>query len=676
MVRNFKRSTEKGKASPDVLLRAARLVKLNGSSIRKAAADFNINYRTLARYCKKIPEPDLLDEQVVTPSISVGYIKNHLVFEPKLEDQLVDYILKASDIYFGLSPKEVRVLAYQFASANSLRMPEKWKLQKIAGVDWFTAFLKRHPVLSIRKPEATSLARASSFNRTNVNAFFDNLASVMEKYKFGPHEIWNMDETGVTTVQNPDRVVARRGFKQVGSIVSAERGTLVTIASAVSAIGNYIPPYFIFPRVHFKQHFLNSAPPGSQGSANPSGWMQESHFLDFLKFFHLHVKSTIERPCLLLLDNHGSHLSIEGLNFAKANGIVMLSFHPHCSHKLQPLDRAVFGPFKKYVNTSCDAWILNNPGKTMTIYDIPSVVSVAYPLAFTPKNIQSGFRVSGVFPYNRDIFTDDEFLASSVTDRPIPGILSEEGRPDPGIVNEEQARPDPGILNEEDARPNPGILNEEEAASLANNMQEVNNTIQESKTTSKTTITKPVLLLKETQGFTSESGIQNTKRHIQTSPNDPCCSGLARQVITPENLRPYPKAPARKTNKVGRRKRESAILTDTPVKDQLEEERNKRLTKKNKKKEAVKRAVFDFESKDSAKKEEKGKKLKKPEKVKTSYSDSETDEEECFCLICLEPFSNSVPNEEWVKCRSCGGWSHDACTDGRALYICHNCESD
>ncbi|CAH1967996.1 unnamed protein product [Acanthoscelides obtectus] len=47
MVRSFKRKTEKGKAPPNVFLSVARLVRL-GSSIRKAAADFNVNYRTLA----------------------------------------------------------------------------------------------------------------------------------------------------------------------------------------------------------------------------------------------------------------------------------------------------------------------------------------------------------------------------------------------------------------------------------------------------------------------------------------------------------------------------------------------------------------------------------------------------------------------------------------------------
>jgi hypothetical protein len=118
----------------------------------------------------------------------------------------------------------------------------------------------------------------------------------------------------------------------------------------------------------------------------------------------------------LILDNHDSHLSLDGIELCRESGIIILSLPPHCSHKLQPLDRSVYGPFKKYVNSMFDAWMRSNPGKTMSIYDIPGVD--ALPLATTPKYIQSGFRVSGIWPLNRHIFTDDEFLTSAVTDRP------------------------------------------------------------------------------------------------------------------------------------------------------------------------------------------------------------------------------------------------------------------
>jgi hypothetical protein len=32
----------------------------------------------------------------------------------------------------------------------------------------------------------------------------------------------------------------------------------------------------------------------------------------------------------------------------------------------------------------------------------------------TPANIKAGFLASGIFPYNRDIFVDEEFLPSYV----------------------------------------------------------------------------------------------------------------------------------------------------------------------------------------------------------------------------------------------------------------------
>ena len=103
----------------------------------------------------------------------------------------------------------------------------------------------------------------------------------------------------------------------------------------------------IFPIVNFKNHMLKGAPPGTKGIAYISGWSNAEIFLEFLKHLFYHIKYSVDQPVLLLLDNHESHVSIEGITLAKERGIIMLTFPPHTSHKLQPLDRGVFRPLKK-----------------------------------------------------------------------------------------------------------------------------------------------------------------------------------------------------------------------------------------------------------------------------------------------------------------------------------------
>ena len=93
----------------------------------------------------------------------------------------------------------------------------------------------------------------------------------------------------------------------------------------------------------------------------------------------------------------------------------MLTLLPHCSHKLQPLDRTVYGPFKSFYNHAANSFMASNPGKPITIYDTSSLVGIAFLLAFTPKKRSvSGFL--GIFPLNPVIFSNEDFLSSYVTD--------------------------------------------------------------------------------------------------------------------------------------------------------------------------------------------------------------------------------------------------------------------
>ncbi|XP_004208380.2 uncharacterized protein LOC101240727 [Hydra vulgaris] len=144
---------------------------------------------------------------------------------------------------------------------------------------------------------------------------------------------------------------------------------------------------------------IKEGPPRCAGFANPSGWVNSDIFIEWIKHFVRYSNCSHESPVLLLLDSHKSHVSVRALDLAIQHGITMLNFFPQCTHKLQPLGRTVFGPLKRFYNAACANWMVTNP-RPMTIYVIVSIVREPYTRAFSPPNIQRGFQVAGIEPFN------------------------------------------------------------------------------------------------------------------------------------------------------------------------------------------------------------------------------------------------------------------------------------
>ncbi|XP_046383032.1 uncharacterized protein LOC124172345 isoform X2 [Ischnura elegans] len=362
--------------------------------------------------------------------------QSRLIFTAEQEKCLADYLITCSKLCYGQSTRNTRELAYEMAVVNSIQVPKNWHDDSAAGLDWLRLFLKRNPNLSIRQPENCSLSRCTSFNAHTVKTFFDNLGAALRRSEcFGDgSRIWNLDETGTSTVVNKSaKVIAEKGSKGVNNVTAGERGTLVTTCCFVSASGNTIPPAFVFPRVKFSDHMLINAPPGSLGLTSKSGWMTAEIFPEVIKHFIKHTKTSKEDPTLLIMDNHQSHISIQVIDLAKEYGIMIVTLPPHCSAKLQPLDVSCYAPFKTYYAAAVDSWNKSNPGKALSIYHIAGCVNFAHQKAMTPATIINGFKKTGIYPYNRHIFTEADFLSSSVTDQPSPeteecDLLSQELR--------------------------------------------------------------------------------------------------------------------------------------------------------------------------------------------------------------------------------------------------------
>ncbi|XP_033231508.1 uncharacterized protein LOC117182522, partial [Belonocnema kinseyi] len=324
-------TTKKAAVSKEInfnaLLAAIKDNLLKKKAIRAAALEYGVDRITLTRHVKKVSD-HFTDISTVSDvdllefiRTSNTHIPSNMVFSPSQEKVLVEYILKCVNHYYGLSINELKELAYQFAVKLKVDYPECWNENSKAGRMWYRGFMKRNNMLTLRTPEQTSMNRVKAFCKANVDTFFLKLGQLLDKHHFDSTSIYNMDESGFSTVPTKiGKVIALKEARRVDQLEAAERGTMITMALSVSASGKFIPPFFLFPRKNMQACFMDNTSSGAAGFANSSGWMCQEEFVRFMEHFIKFVKPIIASPVLLLLDNHASHLSVDALDLAAANG--------------------------------------------------------------------------------------------------------------------------------------------------------------------------------------------------------------------------------------------------------------------------------------------------------------------------------------------------------------------
>lgn len=411
MVRTYKRTSTRQSWDEISMTKALEAVNAKEMGIKKASAVFHVPSTTLRRRARN------RNKRTTNSQKDLGGRQPLLC--KMLETDLVNYIIKMEEMFFGLTMEDVRKLAFQMAKRNSLL---KETTKDALGKDWLKGFLKRHAEISLRTPEATSAARSRGFNRQIVTKFFDIYEMLMDKHQFLPQNIYSVDETGMTTVQGSgSKVLALKGRKQVGCLTSAERGQLVTVVVCMNVTGSFIPPLFIFPRRRMKAELMDGSPPGSICVCHPSGWMQLEIFGQWFDHFISCSGSSKNNPVLLILDGHSTHVrNLDVINKARDNGVVIVCLPPHCSHKMQPLDVSFMKPLSTYYNSEVSKWLRNHPGRVVSTFHIAQLLTPAFQKAATTLTAANGFRKTGLWPVNRDVFEDHEFAPSEPTNLPMP----------------------------------------------------------------------------------------------------------------------------------------------------------------------------------------------------------------------------------------------------------------
>ena len=195
------------------------------------------------------------------------------------------------------------------------------------------------------------------------------------------------------------KVITLKGAKKVRQISSGNK-TQITVLGCVNAAGQTIPPMVVFSRKRFYHALSEGEVPGTLYGMSDSGWMDGELFSNWFSNHFLH-HAVSSRPLLLLLDGHSSHYTLDLVKTAAEHEVVIFCLPPHTTADSQPLDTSCFGPLKTFWSEACRKYLASNPGRVITKFPFSYLFSDAWCKGMSINNIVSGFRNTGVCPFNQ-----------------------------------------------------------------------------------------------------------------------------------------------------------------------------------------------------------------------------------------------------------------------------------
>ena len=357
-----------------------------GMSIRRASEIYHITRSTLHDH--------------VTGKIKYGARPGrppYLTIEE--EEEFVSFLVECAKIGYPHTRKQAMALMQEI-------MNEKGITTTISE-GWWERFKGRHPSITLRVAAPLSYARAIASDVEALDRYFDLLEETLKSNEIfnKPSRIYNCDETGMPLNPDSHKVIDKVGSKNPSYPTGCGK-MQVTVLACTCATGHAIPPMVIFDRKTLNPELTNGEVPGTVYGLSSNGWMNRELFSGwFTKHFIPHASSS--RPLLLLLDGHMSHYSPDMIKMAAAQKVILCALPPNTTHLLQPLDKGCFSPLKSYWKQVVQEFVAKNR-RPVSRYDFSSLFAEAWYKGMSMKNVLSGFKVCGIYPFDRTVFHEPD----------------------------------------------------------------------------------------------------------------------------------------------------------------------------------------------------------------------------------------------------------------------------
>jgi len=152
-------------------------------------------------------------------------------------------------------------------------------------------------------------------------------------------------------------------------------------------------------------------------ATSPNGWTD--HELCEWWFRETFVPNALahrvnDKPIVLTVDGHDSHETDKLKAVAYEYGIIVIAFPSKMTHKLQPLDVGVFSSLQRKWTAHCGQCTIE--GVKIDRYNfIPEYMKVRS--VITPALIKKSFARTGIYPFNPNVFDDQDFAPSKASSR-------------------------------------------------------------------------------------------------------------------------------------------------------------------------------------------------------------------------------------------------------------------